>query len=105
MMLSNKYVKQIFYSKDRFSNETGSSIWYNATHNKNIRLKPGEQKTYGSHRRNGPARIHFESEAYEWIRKGIYHKVDGPAYIEKKYNIIRWYFNGKVIVEETYWNK
>lgn len=54
------------------------------------------------HRKNGPAVIHGNSK--KWFINLKLHRIDGPAITNDSITHTYWYFNGKRLKEQNYWN-
>ncbi len=58
-----------------------------------------------NHRKNGPSSTFCDFiNLFTWRDKCKYHRIDGRAYISDSGGISSWYFNDKILREESYWN-
>lgn len=65
---------------------------YNQKHGRYVQLY---------HRKNGPT-FFYSKDEYYFNNKGIYHRIDGPSSYYFKNRL--FYFNGKNLKEQIYWN-
>lgn len=93
-------MNKIFYSKKRYSMICDSC---------KIHFMKYENQYF--HRKTAPARIYISGtfdRSKEWWINNELHRINGPAeefFLNTDMNVVNiWWFRGRKILEETYWN-
>lgn len=95
---SDSYYLSDFYKYKIYNKSNWCKIWCNSDIEFFYKVN--------LHRKIGPALTRFDNESLWWYRYGKRHRVDGPAFIDHPlYPEYEWWFEGKEITEQKYWNR